>query len=50
VKKVMVPSCRHLFLFFLESFWSSSLELKINNEMVVFFNVEDCNDSRKETK
>jgi hypothetical protein len=25
------------------SFWSSSLELTINNEMVVFCNVESCN-------
>jgi len=32
------------FLFlFLWSFWSISLELTINNEMVVFLNVEGCN-------
>jgi hypothetical protein len=29
--------------FFLWSFWFSSLGLTINNEMVVFFNVEGCN-------
>jgi hypothetical protein len=31
------------FLSFLWSFWSNSLELTINNEMMVFFNVEGCN-------
>jgi hypothetical protein len=31
------------FVFFLWSVWFSSLELTINNEMVVFFNVEGCN-------
>jgi hypothetical protein len=36
-KKAMVVNYRHSFLFFLLwSFWSNSLELKINNEMVFF--------------
>ncbi len=39
------------FFFLLWSFWSSSLKLIINNEMVVFFfNVEGCNGYRKETE
>ncbi len=38
VKKVMA-TCG----FFFWSFWSNSLEFTINNEMVVFFNVEGCN-------
>jgi hypothetical protein len=46
VKNAMATSCHCLFsfLFFLLlwSFWSISLELTINNEMV-FFNVEGCN-------
>jgi hypothetical protein len=46
VKKAMA-TCHCLLSFFLFlllwSFWSSSLKLKINNEMVVFFNVESCN-------
>ncbi len=44
VKKAMVVSNHHLFFFFfffffffLWSFWSSSLKLTINNEMVGFF-------------
>jgi len=41
VKKVMVTSFHRLFLW---PFWSSSLKLNINNEMVVFFNVENWND------
>jgi hypothetical protein len=40
MKKVMVASCRHLLFsfsfFLLWSFWSNSLGLIINNEMVVF--------------
>ncbi len=31
------------FFLLIWSFWSRSLELTINNEMVVFFNVEGCN-------
>jgi len=38
MKKVTV-----VMLFYFWSFWSSSLKLKINNEMVVFLNVESCN-------
>jgi hypothetical protein len=45
--KTMIASCRCLLSFFLFllfwSFWSSSLELRINNEMIVFFNVESYN-------
>jgi hypothetical protein len=38
VKKVMVISyhCFFLCFFFFDSFWSSSLKLRINNEMVIF--------------
>jgi hypothetical protein len=44
VKKVMAIGChRFFFFFFLWSFCFSSLELTINNEMVVFLNVEGCN-------
>ncbi len=49
VKKAMAMAmnCHHLLSLFifllLWSFWSSSLKLKINNEMVVFFNVENWN-------
>jgi hypothetical protein len=43
-KKVMAANCRRFFsFFFLWSFWFSSLELTINNEMLVFFNVEGYN-------
>ncbi len=42
MKKVMATSY-HRFFLFLWSFWSSSLKLKINNEMVVFLNVENWN-------
>ncbi len=41
LKKTMVTNNRLFFLFW--SFWSSSLEFIINNEMVVFFYVEGCN-------
>jgi hypothetical protein len=43
--KAMATSyhCFSLFFFLLWSFWSSSLKLKINNEMVVLFNVEGWN-------
>ncbi len=41
MKKVMATG-GHFFYFFW-SFGTSSLELTINNEMVVFFNVEGCN-------
>ncbi len=44
MKKVMVVNNFLLsFFLFLWSFWSSSLELTINNQMVVFFYVEGCN-------
>jgi hypothetical protein len=47
MKKIMAASCHSLlsFSFFLLfwSFWYSSLELRINNEMVGFFYVESCN-------
>jgi hypothetical protein len=46
VKKAMVVSgfLLSFFLFvFVWSFWFSSLELTINSEMVVFFNVEGGN-------
>jgi hypothetical protein len=36
VKKAMATSCRHLFFLLLWSFWSNSLELTINNEMMGF--------------
>jgi len=42
MKKVMVAGC-FLLSFFLWSFWFNSLELTINNEMVVFFYVEGYN-------
>jgi len=46
VKKMIVVSYNRFLPFFiflvLWSFWSSSLKLKINNEMVVFLNVESC--------
>jgi hypothetical protein len=41
VKKAITSSCCHLF-FLLWSFWFSSLELIINNKMVIFLNVEGC--------
>jgi hypothetical protein len=47
VKKAMVASCYHLLSFFLFlllwSFCSNSLELVINNETMVFLNVEGSN-------
>ncbi len=47
VKKVMAINYCHFFILFffflLWCFWFSSLKLKINNEMMVFFNVETCN-------
>jgi hypothetical protein len=43
MKKVMATNYCRFFLLVLWSFWSSSLKLKINNEMVVFFYVESSN-------
>ncbi len=45
VKKVMAVGYCH---FFLWSFWSSSLEWTINNEMMIFLNFEGHNGLRKE--
>jgi hypothetical protein len=45
VKKATATNYRCFFsFFFIWSLWSSSLELKVNNEMVVFFNVDNYND------
>jgi hypothetical protein len=44
MKKAMaVGGLLFSFFLFLWSFWSSSLQLIINNEIIVFFNVEGCN-------
>jgi hypothetical protein len=46
LQKRWQQQCRHLLLWWWGhcwSFWSNSLKFTIDNEIVVFFNVECCN-------